>query len=211
MQAIVDHLARENLEEMVQGSYLNCHAKGLHSLMLLSSPGKTIRMFYATRTHDLWKNAPDLRATEAMSIAVHPHRRNLTLATLFGTMFNVRYRYARPARAPVYLDEFRYQSKIVDGDIGFKRERQRVPFETADVERVYAGQGAVMASRDLHTVFVPKGTAAAWFVLEGRQDPEYADICYSNADLESAVFDGFYEKPTEADVVNILRECGVFL
>jgi hypothetical protein len=46
-----------------------------------------------------------------------------------------------------------------------------------------------MPAQAIHTIYVPKGERAAWFVFEGKEDREYQPMCWSNDDLEKFDFD----------------------
>lgn len=60
------------------------------------------------------------------------------------------------------------------------------------------GVRCAMDASQLHTIYVPKGKTAAWWVLEGAEWPEYRHICYTN----NTNFDPsyLYEEMTDAEI-----------
>src|SRR6478752_10393471 len=100
MKHLISHLIKNYLEEIVNKSLLHCHCKGLHSIMLLESPGKTIRLFISTPQSEMYKNLPEtfnyekatgesLFHSKKMSIAFHPHHCNVTLHVINGCIFKI--------------------------------------------------------------------------------------------------------------------------
>ena len=40
-----------------------------------------------------------------------------------------------------------------------------------------------MPAHKMHSVYVPKGQTAAWFIWEGEENPGHNNICYSDSNL----------------------------
>lgn len=230
MLPLLRHLARNHLDEIVQKSFLNCHAFGVDSLMFCDTPGKTIRMFIAGPEHRLWTNHPLGTKSRGqgdwpMSVAIHPHRRDLTLVGFQGMVQNLRYELddkssgpasngvpvgIRTRYAPKRCCKFSYRSEILDGRGGFQclSAGHALSLKLTDV---LEGPGAYvsMDAKDLHTVFVKKGETAAWIVLEAHEDPSYENVCYSDAALDMFSSDGMYLKPSTLEVLSLLERLDI--
>jgi hypothetical protein len=199
--ALIQHLWRENRAQIIERSRLNCHTTGLSSLMLLEAPGRTIRLFMADESHDLFENAPG--AKNPMSIGFHPHHCNITLHVAWGEICNwtVLPTYGD---AEMNLPRFKLRSALINGGkAGFVRDGA-CRLNTVDRRWLSHRTSVSMDARELHTVEVLKGNSAAWFVFEGRENTDYESLCFSPRALDQATFDHLYIKPTETQVENFV-------
>lgn len=183
-----------DLDLALKRSYKNCHAKGLHSIVLnQSANGELTRFYYTTSDHFLEQNLiPEVKTT----IAIHSHRFDLKFTTLRGEMINVTYRFPLEnelAESTIFA-AWKFQSQILTGQGSFlKQERpQKLLFQ--DACALSEKHSIVMKSTDLHTVGVYQGQIAAWMVEETNFNPHHNDICYTNNDMENFSFDGLYQK-----------------
>lgn len=202
MQHLVEHLIANNFEEILDRSLLNCHVHGLHSIMLLESPGKTIRLYITDSDHQM---------SQLGDLAFHPHHCNLTLHCILGTMENVTIEPLKRGSwiAPeLYLHRYRYQSKIKEGQGGFTFEGIDAFYSPV---RNYMMEGSVefMKATDIHTVIVPEGEVTAWFVYEGMEDPFYYSYSWSDKNLEDYTTEGLYIKPTREDLKRLFLKIGI--
>jgi hypothetical protein len=178
----------------------------MHSLMLLESPGKTIRCFIAEGgAHRLWQNDPsEWGGCHPLSVAFHPHHCNLTLSVTSGTITN----WVVRSGNDLTVGLFEYKSALLGEKRGFTRitpnEKQ---LSTDRVEVLPEGSSTHMLASEFHTVAV--NGDAAWLVLEGVEDKQYHPYCYSNEDLETADMRGLYTQTTEADCVKLLRQANL--
>lgn len=213
MLAGLKHLVRDNLQDIVESSYLNCHTHGVHSFMLIDYPGRSIRVFYATPEHTLWKNSDvalfkKSSGATPMSVGFHGHRRNLTLEVISGKLTNIS-AYENDG-SYFNLNEYEYDSKIIDDKMKFVRKRVNVGITVNPPQLLERGQDVFLRSDRLHTVTVDRGATCSWLVYEGAEDPGYNNMCYSNDDLEKASDEGLYIKPTMDEVKKYLAEIGLY-
>lgn len=167
MKKLIRHLLQENEEEIVAKSFLNCHVEGLHSIMLLNSPSKTIRLYITDTNHKLTTN----------NLAIHPHHCNVTLHQIYGNMINCNYAVEQGG---IVYNKFEFSSGIT-GSLGFKK----IGTEKLKLEKAYVlspGDCVTLPAETLHTVECAKDKVSAWFVYEGRENPEYKPLCYSTKD-----------------------------
>lgn len=202
MQHLIEHLIANNFEEILDRSLLNCHVHGLHSIMLLESPGKTIRLYITDSDHQM---------SQLGDLAYHPHHCNLTLHCILGTMQNViiepiKFRDSRVSH--IVLDRFEYQSKIKEDVGGFKLKGWN-EFHEPVINYMMEGSVEFMKAEDIHTVIVPEGEVAAWFVYEGMEDKEYQPNAWSNKDLSQYSTEGLYLKPTRQDLKRLFLKIGI--
>lgn len=191
--------------EAAKRSYLDCHARGVHSIYLAPVGGQNgmIRMFYATPIHDIACNKDLFDGKDTpLSVGVHPHRRDLILSGLFGTFTN--HNLHLNGAGKVELTRFHYRSAIKDGECSFKAAGVPLKF-TSRSEQVQPGYAVRLAARDLHTVSVEAGKEAIWLVAEGAEDKNYQSVCYSNSDLTKFNPNGMYKVPSVPIFCAILR------
>lgn len=206
MKELIKHLLENNREEILSKSLMNCHAIGLHSIMLLESPGKTIRLFIAMPYHELWKNLPADFDENRMSIGFHPHHCNITLHCIMGRFHN----WTVKENVWGYsVKKFEYKSKINGGEFGVTPIG--FPLINSTSQRwVYENEVVSMRANEIHTVGVEKGKVAAWFVYEGKEDPSYKPYLYSNHDIDKEGKKDLYQKMPFIDVEYLLTKAGIF-
>jgi hypothetical protein len=174
IHALLNHHAKRIINRDSCNALMDCHVKGLLSIMLQDEPGNRIRMFYATDDHQLHQRAgahnPD------MTLAVHPHHCDITLVKVFGEVWNDTFRMEENETGSYH--ECRYSSKINCGRGGLEDTGRR--FIATDYMRRQINQyGTYMDAKQLHSIYVPQGTEAAWLVIEGREDETYESVCYT--------------------------------
>lgn len=158
---------------------LNCHAKGLHSIVLeqYEDGRPKTRMFCTDENHDLWKNNPN---EDNLSIAIHPHRCDITIHHLYGPLININLFkdnfFSLDHRS---YNQYRYKSCILTGEMEFTyldtaKLRWGIPKALESQSRLF-----LPASR-LRTVNVAKGFRAAWIIEEGPLDPQYDALVYTS-------------------------------
>lgn len=202
MKALVKHLLKNNLDEILNKSLLNCHCIGLHSIMLLECPGKTIRLYVADANHELWRNDRVGFLDGSATIGFHAHHCNITLSVVHGEIGNDQIQ--KSEIGDYCYEVFRYQSAITNGAGGFERIGTQW-FKPGIATRIKKGGNVFLSAQDIHTVWVKKGETAAWLVFEGMEDSEYDPFTYSSADLESQPLDDLYKKVEMCDVLRLLK------
>ena len=204
MKQLIEHLWYSNSEQIVERSLLHCHAKGLHSFMLLESPGQTIRLYYAQYGHELYKNGP-LFYANGMSIGFHPHHCNLTLHCIRGVLYNWNVTLAtEQAQGAFRVRSYRYRSAISDGEIGFAHLGSAwVKHETTT--QLEKGDSIGLDAKTIHTVYCDPFSETAWLVYEGKEDAGYSPDLYTTSHLGSTKESGLYQKPTRNQVVAFLQ------
>jgi hypothetical protein len=175
-----------DLEQVASVSLINCHAPGLDSIVFNNTPGRRVRMFVAGATHNLWKNAVPLK--EDMSVAFHPHHCKIALQPHRGEVYNV-IEAGHRGKVTV-LDEFEYSSQILTGKGGFVRTGEN---KVLRVKPMRLRSTWPMDADMIHTIYVPKGQCAAWYVYEYAEDPKYKPVCWANHNLELVDFSELYQ------------------
>lgn len=207
LKPLIRHLLDNHLESIVSQSLLHCHVTGLHSIMLLQSPERTIRMYITDTQHELWRNYPSDFGSHPLSLGFHPHHCNLTLHVIKGTILNWQ---VTEGMVGFLADKYAWQSPISPSLTGgFALMERGVKLYTVGLTILKELEAIHMMASDIHTVAVRRGEIAAWLVYEGREDPLYGPYTWSNADLESFSTDGLYLKPTQDDVISLLHVAGL--
>jgi len=178
-------------------SLVNCHCKGMDSLLIKEGPGM-VRMFIARPEHELWRNNPGTFGV-TFSIALHRHRTDVTLMPVLGELYNVEAAMGQsdPLVSTVPMQSFSYASPILekDGRGGFAPlDRAYLPLRLRARRLLEPTHLAA-----LHSVYVPKGKPAAWFIFEGEPNREYNSIVYSNDFSLDKLDLSQYDQPMTSD------------
>ncbi len=205
MKALIKHLIINNLDEIVSKSILNCHCKGLHSIMLLEAPEKTIRLFVAVRGNEMYKNFYTDNNKVSTSIAFHPHHCNLTLHCIKGRFVNWT---MKPSKDGYLMTKYFYRSKIKDGDMAFTSIGKEY-LKTDKYSWISEGDSVQMNSNTIHTVACFENSFTAWLVYEGKEDNNYIPFCWTNSNPNTQDSEGLYTKPNIEQIQYLLTECGL--
>lgn len=207
MKNLVKHLWRHNTENIVKRSFLNCHAKDLHSIMLLEPPGHMIRLFIAMPGNELYKNENPLGKDQV--IAFHPHHCDLTLHCVKGSFKNWIIREAFPDDYNDHcfdIGKYKFNSLILEGkEQGGFTFIDKVKVKTVSDVIYRAGESVHMKAWEVHTVNVSHTQVTAWFVYEGEENKGYLPNAYSMADLVRQDMSELYQRPTYRDVERFLK------
>ena len=203
MKALIQHLVREHLPQIAAQSLLDCHVKGLNSIMFIDTPEQRVRLFVATKQHELHQNNP----LTLGSLAAHSHHCSLTLHCIHGCFRNLQYEETLDGSGK-YLP-YTYQSQLLHGQGRFERFEQGYPVQFKADHFVRADDWLVLPADFIHSVHVAKDKTAAWFVYEGKEDAGYTGISYSDQPLQRVSFDGLYSKMSKQQVLDLLRLVGL--
>lgn len=195
MKTLIKHLLRNNSEEILAKSFFNCHCIGLHSIMLLESPGKTIRLYIAAEGNHL-----HLNLEKNQPLAFHPHHCDLTFEVIKGTLFNW---IIKPEDSELALSDellfgikskYYYKSHITTGTTEFMLCKGNDPVVTKSFTKLNVGDTVFMDATDIHTVVTRKDELTAWLVYEGKEDKDYIPYCWSNNPLMNEVNVELYQR-----------------
>lgn len=203
LKLLIQHLVSENMKEIAAKSLLHCHTKNLHSIMLLESPGKTIRLYVAEEGNELYKNA--YPGEYSMPLAYHPHHCNLTLHVVCGRLDNITVAKAATGRK---VKKFLYQSAITEGKGAFIA-RGVDYIRMKNYQPITQGNSVFMNAGEIHTVATDPDKLTAWLVYEGKEDKKYKPYCWSNHDLTNISMKGLYKKAKESEIKSLLTLSGL--
>ncbi len=202
MKHLVKHLLHTNRSEIVAKSLINCHVKGLHSIMLSEGAGKTIRIYITTPDHQLHDNY-----INPESLAFHPHHCKLTLHCVYGQLANI---IMKVENAVIGNNCKEYNRWIYTSNISTGKEMGFVK-DGSDILRLEArkvltvGTSQLMNASSIHTVACPKNTVNAWFVYEGAENKNYKPYAWSNNDLSNIDNNGLYQKMDISQIEQLLH------
>lgn len=211
MKTLIQHLWRTHQAEIIQKSIMHCHVRGLHSIMLLDSPEKLIRLFVADAGNEMYFNKRDNFTKMPMSIGFHPHHCDLTLYCIKGDFINwtvtdnIKENDITKFPAKKYL----YTSKIKDENGGFKKIEDCF-LKTIKTTMILEQDSVFLPANTIHTISCEPNKVTAWLVFEGKEDPNYKPYCWSNTDLENINLSDLYQKPTVYDIQRLLNLVGLF-
>lgn len=208
MKEFVEHLIRENMDEILENSLFDCHVKGLHSIYFIRKPEQSLRLFIKTPGCDITANNPHMIRENKMSVAIHQHHCNISLNVWCGQLLN--WVVVPSTEQPEFLlKSFEFDSAI-KGKGQFKKGPANCFFRTERLEFLRPNDRAYMKGYEYHTVSAPREGFTAWFVMQGREQGDYDTTCFSNADLTQESFKGMYWRPSEHEVLTMLERIGLY-
>lgn len=194
--------AEELADYLMKSTLMNCHAKGLHSIVLNQAEnGALIRVFVAEENHNLYLNVPG----EMMSIGFHNHSRHLALVNLLGNAKNIIAKPCTSADAQMDLDEYSFKSKIKTGaEINIiEKTGIRIPVR---FEEQNLTSKVLLLGAELHTIYVPEGEKAVWLIVEGNPLQNYTGNMYtSHLDPQLDQDALMYLRPSQIDFCRIFH------
>lgn len=197
---------RKNWDFVLKNSLENCHAYGVHSIVLSKEENYLRRIFVTSDWHELWKNHfPDNSSypTYELSVAIHPHHCAVKLNTIKGQFENLQFTI-NPSLQNEFFTRYLYSSPIT-GKAGYFVKQGVSSLKLLERKVVKIGNSISLSSKQLHTVYLEKGKQAAWLVEESDENPFYKAECYSNAKLELFSFDGMYRPMTSETLEEIVE------
>lgn len=173
-----------NEDYILKNSLKDSHVKGLHSIALADTGnGRMMRMFISQPNGALAiKSFNHMQAT--MPVAIHNHRRDLTLQGIVGRMINVNLEIDKP-HAFDCIEEYSYVSPILapSGKGGFQWTGNSVGMSVESKIPITPSKSIFLPANVYHTVYCEPNIWSAWLVLEGKDNPNYTGLSYSNAKL----------------------------
>lgn len=158
---------------------LNCHCLGLHSFPISFENGLYRRIFYADRTHPLWK---------PIELAIHPHHVDIKITVLEGELNNPIFRIDDSG---MLMNSFKWNSHILNGKGGFEHIGEERLILESNIN-YNAGESVLLKACELHTVQIDEGKECVWLIEEFEPSCEYFPINYSPFDLTKWNTDGLY-------------------
>ena len=192
-----------NFEQVLKRSFKNCHATGVHSIVLdQDANGYLKRAFLTDETHVLWQNR--VLDNSGMTIALHSHHCDIEIQVVEGEIYNM--------SADVSIDSLGYQvwgwkfeSQITNGSGKFVKTNQCFTLDNIQEKKLVAGETLRLKANEHHTVFVEKGKKTSWIIQESKEDPNYDNTCYSNNDLTKFDFSGLYKPFSKEELLATLE------
>lgn len=189
---------------IAKNSLVDCHVRGMDSVIFDNTPGRRIRTFCLRPEHEMWTN---LGLNCPLSLSIHPHHCDLELRPVFGESYNVIPTRGYPGHRK--YTAWRYESAITGTGTGSftalpESHSMSVALVPHELRRPWR-----MHAKELHTFYVPRGKEAAWTVYEGKEDETYDSTCWSDADL--SLFDSsvLYQPMSEEYLKKILHRLKV--
>ena len=211
MKNLIPHYLLTNEEEVLKNSYMNCHVKGLHSIMLSKTPEKTIRLYIAVPGNGMIDTAP----MPDMPLAFHPHSYDITLDVIKGAMTNWVVKECDELdmkdissldNLPMKFDKWHYRSRLRDGKQSFIKYPKIAIMKTVEKMTFLAGEAVHMGAKVIHSVSVPQDRFTAWMVYESKVDDTYENVCYSNANLNDVNTEGMYLPMTMRKIKELIDQ-----
>lgn len=205
MKQLVKHLWQHHAVALTGKSFLHCHVRNVHSIMLMDNPEWVVRLYIADTGNELFYNYKDNYKMKKMTTAFHPHHSDLTLYCIKGMFMNW---LVKESAEGFSANKYLYHSQITEGQAKFEPLGE-TKLETVKNELVTEGESIILKASDIHTIGCAPDKVTAWFVFEGKEDKDYKPYCWSNDNLTGEKLHGFYQKPSQYDVEKLLTLVGL--
>ena len=121
----IERVAKLGYNDTTYKGLMNCHVEGVHSVVMQDEPGNRLRLFYATKAHQLWRNS--FPHAWNMSLAVHPHHCKVRLIQIFGHIENQKFLMAPDQTGPYHLCEYvsgvlNQEGKLTDTGLRYRAD-----------------------------------------------------------------------------------------
>lgn len=210
MKNLITHLLQTNMEEIVKSSYINCHVHGLHSIMIVDKPGSRVRMYVAESGCALKDCTPDkIKFGGKLPLGFHAHHCALTFEIVKGVLNNWIVFPSSFGGNYKGFNSYRFKSPILEETGGFDLVGKDLFMITDKVERLYEGHITRMEADQIHTVSIDETKITSWIVYEGKENPDFQNLTFSNIDLLNGHFEGLYIKPDADDIMRIIKMSGI--
>ena len=184
---------------------MDCHVKGLHSIVAKELPGgRLLRIYVATSGNQLFKNSPESRLP--MAVGFHNHRYDIGLQVLVGRLTNHVVSECGGELLPMDYRLYGYQTGLKDGVLGRPKIELRgaISIRRGRAEELREGQFAELQAREIHTISTAENEFVAWAVLEGPKDEAFKAKLITNAQLDDSVTEGLYQPASNEEVDSLL-------
>lgn len=205
------HFYPNRWELMLESSYIDCHAKGVHSVVFDKDPatGCLFRMYFVTGDHELYLNHKNqCLIPNQLSVGIHNHRQGLLLRAISGFVTNIVFEKVLQGAAcnakTTYLNDYVFDSKIKGGTGEFLKRTDAVPLVFKSEQEYSNGDYVFMGPSVLHTVYVQKHETAAWIIQEVPLYLKGLTHCFNKKQPSTT---GMYKPMTPGFLVHLL---GIF-
>ena len=195
-------------EKILSKSFKHCHAKGVYSIYICDG----IRIFFTSKGHELYKNnclriKNSIGFSETLSnlsVGFHNHHAHLKLQCLKGSLYNIwgndKECYSKGFSC------FKFDSKINGGTGGFVTYNAGFTIGPHSYSKLERDEILEIWPYEFHTIYVEPGEEAAWIVFEGKENPDYIPLCFSNWNLEKFSSEALYKPMAEDELFYIYNK-----
>lgn len=195
-------------EKILSKSLKHCHAKGVYSIYICEG----IRIFFTSKEHELHRNnCIGIRTSigycnnlENLSVGFHNHHAHLKLQCLKGNLYNIWGTDKKSFGMPSF--GFTFDSKINGGTGGFTKHDAGFVIGPNSYSKLEKDEALEIWSHEFHTIYVESGEEVAWIVYEGKENPDYVPLCFSNWNLQKFSSEDLYKPMTEDELFYIYNK-----
>lgn len=153
-------------------SKMNCHAMGVHSIVLDKTGGRLTRLFCATAVHGLWWNAMSTN----FEVGVHDHVYHLELSHVSGNVIHMK--YVESSLEGARLKKYIFTSKGCNETPHIEPAGSRLLF-LSSLQPLRRCEH--LGCNELHTIYCDIGKCASWVVEEGDKVKDKTTL-YTNTE-----------------------------
>lgn len=155
-------------EEHLMMSVMNCHVIGVDSIVLKKNEdGSLFRVFLCHPNASLFEN----RLNGNYPIGFHNHKYDLTLSLSFGNVTNLIIKeFPDEPLSSIRVDKYSFTSQIENASsFDVKREEGSWYVKIIKELKLVCDTPFFLGHNVFHTIHVPYGERAAWYVQEGKK------------------------------------------
>jgi len=202
MKYFLQHILKENLNQITADSYFNYGVKGLHMIDFINTPTKGLKLFIAESNNNMQPSLPSFYQN-GITYPFQYYSKNASVQCVKGhlTIWEVA---ESNDQISLLANEFEVSGNAETQE--FHTKREHVGLKTAQLFSMQPGQIVNLPGNILYNFGTRFGSISAWMVFEGK-DLGTPKLAYTNLDK----FDtsDLYQKPTTRDVLNMVDAIGL--
>lgn len=196
MKNYIKYLWQTSASNIIKNSFTDCHIPNVSCIEFTNK----CRLFFAHDNHNLHYNID----FNNLSLPIHAHYVDtLCLSRVFGRATNIKFKefQSNTERDGIKFNKYLYTEKgelEAKGIVYLKHESMKLISEFE-----------LMSFSELHTIHVPENTEAAWFVFEGKTNPDFKFNIYSTKPSHLITKEKLYNPIAFGTVEDILIKCNL--
>ncbi len=202
MKPFIQHMIKENINYIVENSYLNAGVKGLHCIHIIEGDTYGIKLYVTDTNHEMQLNMPQF-FHNGITLPFSQYNRNIKIMPIKGgiSLWQVK---KNDFKCNILTNE--YFSHSDNGVIEYEMVNENVSLETVSVWPLSTNQVCNLKGTDLYTIGANFGAVHAWFIFEGKAINEPSYNVYTNGKLNTS--GNLYIKPSKNDILALFDKIG---
>lgn len=182
-------------------SLQHCHCPHVSSIVINEAEGKLHRIFLVWPNHNLWMNQEQNNGYihQVYSVGFHDHKYDLELEHIEGHIENISIKPAIAYEDNIRLRTYMVKSRLKEG-LGPDVKYTGYTYFSLPQSSVLYRDVLKLTYKNIHTIYVPHDTKAAWLVREGETKQDITHL-YTSRNSHPINYCGLYQKFTSKEEI----------